>query len=239
MSGPLLEVRVVHPADAEAAEAGGADRVLLTARGTDGLRSPEPAVVSAVRRATALPVRVVLRLDPGDTTTGAGLARLSALADQYAAAGAQGLAYGFLDADLEIDTELCAALAERAELPWTFTRAFDRALDARRAWRQAAALPGLDTVLTAGAATGAAQGHEALLALAAAEPVVAALAVAAGGPAPEHVPWLVRAGVPRLHLGGAVRPAGSWDKAYTDAALVRSWRLLLDDAAGRAGAGSA
>lgn len=233
MADPLLEVRVRHPADAEAAEAGGADRVLLTAPSPDGLRSPEPAVVSAVRRATALPVRVVLRLDPGDTTTGAGLGRLSALADQYAAAGAEGVAYGFLDADLEIDTELCAELAQQARLPWTFTRAFDRALDVRRAWRQAATLPGLDSVLTAGAATGAEQGHPALLALAEAEPVVAALAVAAGGPVAEHVPWLVRAGVPRVHLGSAVRPARSWDKAYTDAALVRSWRLLLDDAVDR------
>jgi hypothetical protein len=27
-----------------------------------------------------------------------------------------------------------------------------------------------------------------------------------------------------------VRPGGSWTKSYVDAAHVRSWRMLLDDA---------
>ena len=189
--------------------------------------------MSSLRRASDLPVRVLLRLDDDDTTTGAGLGRLAGLASDYLAAGVEGVAYGFLDTDLEIDTELCAELADRTRVPWTFTRAFDRALDPRRAWRQVKALPGLDGVLTAGAALGAAQGHEPLLELAQADPATAALAIAAGGVQPEHVPWLVRAGVRRLHVGTAVRPGGSWAKAYTDAALVRSWRLLLDDAVDR------
>jgi len=240
---PLLEVRVVHAADAEAAEAGGADRLLmvavpdgaaLVADPDDAARSPEPARVSSLRRACDLPVRVLLRLDGGETTTGAGMVRLAGLASDYLSAGAEGLTYGFLDTDLEIDIELCAELADRTRAPWTFSRAFDRALDPRRAWRQVPALPSLDGVLTAGAALGASQGHEALLALAASDSAAARLAIAAGGVLPEHVPWLVRAGIRRLHLGTAVRPGGSWTKAYTDAALVRSWRLLLDDAVDRA-----
>jgi copper homeostasis protein len=36
--------------------------------------------------------------------------------------------------------------------------------------------------------------------------------------------------VSRVHLGASVRPGGSWTKAHTDAAFVRSWRLLIDDA---------
>jgi copper homeostasis protein len=236
---PLLEVGVVNASDAEAAEAGGAHRLLLaavpdgTTDASEG-RSPEPSLVSSVCRACDLPVRVLLRLDDSDTTTGAGLVRLAGLASDYLAAGARGMAYGFLDPDLEIDTELCAELADRTRVPWTFTRAFDRTLDPRRAWRQAKALPYVDGVLTAGAALGAAQGLEALLERAAADPVAAGLAIAAGGVLAEHVPWLVRAGVQRLHVGTAVRQGGSWTKAYTDAALVRSWRLLLDDAVDRA-----
>ena len=234
----LLEVRVQNASDAEAAEAGGADRLLVVAvpegaAGASGVRSPEPALVSSLRRGSDLPVRVLLRLDDNDTTTGAGLDRLTGLASDYLAAGVEGVAYGFLDSDLEIDTELCAELADRTRVPWTFTRAFDRALDPRRAWRQVKALPGLDGVLTAGAARGAERGHEALLELAEADAAIAGLAIAAGGVQPEHVPWLVRAGVQRLHVGSAVRPGGSWAKAYTDAALVRSWRLLLDDAVDR------
>ncbi len=233
---PLLEVRVVHPSDAEAAQEGGADRLLVVSLGPGGesdLRSPEPALVSALRRVCEVPLRVVLRLDDGDTTTGAGLVRLAGLASDYLSAGAEGVAYGFLDSDLEIDSELCAELADGTGMPWTFTRAFDRSLDPRRAWRSVKALPGVDGVLTAGSALGADQGYEALLEAAQADAAVAGLAIAAGGVRAEHVPWLVRAGVRRFHLGAAVRPAGSWGKAYTDTALVRSWRLLLDDAVAR------
>jgi copper homeostasis protein len=235
---PLLEVRVVNAADAEAAEAGGADRLLVVAvpegaTGWDAGRSPEPALVSSLRRACDLPVRVLLRLDDSDTTTGAGLVRLAGLASDYLAAGAEGMAFGFLDAELEIDTELCAELADHIRAPWTFTRAFDRALDPRSAWRHVKTLPGVDGVLTAGAALGAAQGHDALIELAGSDPAAARLTIAAGGVLAEHVPWLVRAGVPRLHVGTAVRPGGSWTKAYTDPGLVRSWRLLLDDAVDR------
>ena len=235
---PLLEVRVLNASDAEAAESGGADRLLVVAvpegsTGANDVRSPEPALVSSLRRACSLPVRALLRLDDSDTATGAGLVRLAGLASDYLAAGAEGVAYGFLDAELEIDTELCAELADRTRVPWTFTRTFDRALDPRSAWRHVKALPGVDGVLTAGAALGAAQGYESLIDLAESDPVAGRLVIAAGGVLAEHVPWLVRAGVPRLHVGTAVRPGGSWTKAYTDPDLVRSWRLLLDDAVDR------
>jgi copper homeostasis protein len=49
----LLEVVVLHAADAERAEAGGADRLELTSSLTDGL-SPEPALMGQVRRAPGL-----------------------------------------------------------------------------------------------------------------------------------------------------------------------------------------
>jgi len=56
---------------------------------------------------------------------------------------------------------------------------------------------------------------------------VARLLMPSGGLLAEQVPWFARAGVTRFHVGSQVRPGGSY-KAYVDAALVRSWRLLLD-----------
>ena len=50
-----------------------------------------------------------------------------------------------------------------------------------------------------------------------------------GGLLAEHVPWLVRTGVRAFHLDEQLRPGGT-RKAYVDAGLTRSWRLLLDDA---------
>ena len=50
----LLEVIALHAADAERAEAGGADRIeLLGTMDDDGL-SPEPRLVEKVRRATSI-----------------------------------------------------------------------------------------------------------------------------------------------------------------------------------------
>lgn len=232
----LLEVRVLHPGDAEQAAAGGADRLLVVAldqsAGEPRTRAPEPALVSSVARATPLPVRALLRLPADgvrvDTTTGAGIVRMAGLAQEYVGCGAEGVVFGFLTDQLEIDVELCTVLADQLPCPWTFTRAIDHALDHRRAWRQVAGLPGLDGVLAAGSPLGAGRGHEQLL-RALREPGVADLLVASGGLAPEQVPWLLQAGVRAFHLGGAARPDRSWSKAHTDAGLVRSWRLLLDD----------
>ena len=50
-----------------------------------------------------------------------------------------------------------------------------------------------------------------------------------GGLLAEHVPWLVRTGVRAFHLDEQLRPGGS-RKAYVEAGLTRSWRLLLDNA---------
>jgi copper homeostasis protein len=225
-----LEVVALHPSDAEQAQAGGADRIQVCAWSGSHAQSVEPAAASAVVRAVDVPVRVTLRLSPDFSTTGGELSRLVGLASDYLSLGVEGFVFGFLTADLDVDVEVCTALADAtAGVPWTFDRAFDSALDARRAWRQLAPIPGLDGVHTAGAVLGMESGIDDLVGLAAADLSFASLAIAAGGVRPEHVPWLVRAGIPRLHLGAAARPGGSWAKAHVDAGFVRSWRLLLDD----------
>jgi copper homeostasis protein len=187
-------------------------------------------MVSAVCRETDVPVHVLLRLNDSWTTTGGELSRLVGLAEDYLAVGAQGLSFGFLDADLEVDTEVCTHLATSlANVPWTFHRAVDDTLDPRRSWRRLLELPGLVNVRSAGSPRGMAEGYDDLLATAESDPAIARLLMPGGGLLAEHVPWLVRTGVRAFHVGPQVRPGGS-TKAYVDAALTRSWRLLLDDA---------
>ncbi len=243
-----LEIVVLHPADAERAQEGGADRLHVCRFDGDQALSVEPAQLSAILRVTDLPVRVTLRLSPGFTTQGGEFTRLIGLASDYLALGAEGIVFGFLTPDLEVDLEVCAELGDAlAGAPWTFDRAFDHVLDPGRAWRRLSSsdpspsptsaagpsgLPGLDRIHTAGAGRGMDAGLDDLVRLASSDPAFAATAVAAGGVRPEHVPWLARAGVQRLHLGSSVRPGGSWSKSYVDAGFVRSWRLLLDDAVG-------
>ena len=235
----LLEVTVTGPRDVRGADEGGADRLHLVAPdgsgepGTGAL-SPEPGTVSAVCRETDVPVFVLLRLNDSWTTTGGELVRLVGLAEDYLGCGAAGVSFGFLDADLEIDAEVCGHLAGALPgVPWTFHRAFDSALEARRSWRRLSGLTGLEAVCSAGSPRGLAAGYDDLLASCESDPAIAALAMPGGGLLPEQVPWFARAGVRQFHLGRQARPGASY-KSYVDAGHVRSWRLLLDSASERA-----
>lgn len=234
VSGALLEVVVLHARDVAGADEGGADRLFVVADLDAGGLSPEPAVVSAICKQSEVPVRVMLRLNDGLTTTGGELTRLVGLGEDYLSVGAAGLVFGFLTPDLDVDVEVCGYLADRLpEVPWTFSRAVDSVLSTDRAWRRLVGLPGLDAVLTAGSPRGLEQGCDELTDRAASDPTVAALLLAGGGLRGEHVPWLARAGVRQFQIGSTARPAGTW-KSYVDPAHVRSWRMLLDDAVARA-----
>lgn len=223
---------MTHPRDVAGALDGGADRLLVLDRTESVGLSAEPALVSAVCRESDRPVRAMLRLNDSVTTTGGELARLRGLGEEYLAIGVAGLCFGFLDADLTVDTEVCEELADTfAPAPWTFHRAVDLSLESDLAWRQLRGLQRqrLDAVLSAGSPRGLAAGHDELTDRAAGDPGVARLLMAGGGLAGEHVPWLVRAGVRQFHVATSVRPGASW-KSHVEAGHVRSWRMLLDDA---------
>ncbi len=229
--GVLLEVAVAHERDVPGAVEGGADRLHVVGPASDGQSlSPEITTVSAVCRDTDVPVFVLLRLNDSWTTTGGELTRLVGLAEDYLTVGAKGLSFGFLDADTDVDTEVCAHLATSLpNVPWTFHDAVDDTLDPRRAWQRLVGLPGLVNVRSAGSPRGMGEGYDDLLATAETDPTIAALLMPGGGLLAEHVPWLVRAGVRAFHLDEQLRPGGS-RKAYVEAGLTRSWRLLLDNA---------
>jgi copper homeostasis protein len=223
-----LDVVVLHARDAEAATKGGADRLLLGVEPGDGYYSPDPAAVSAVVRDTDLPVYVVLR------TREEAFNRLVDLGATFLELGARGLAFGFLDRDLEIDRASCTEMCtELGGVPWLF-HGFDEALDPEHAWRDVRGLPGLESVISAGSTRGLAHGADELIARTTSDPRVAELVLAGGGLTPDLVPWLVRAGVRRFAIGSSARSGGSWTRASVDVDHVRSWRMLLDDALSRA-----
>ncbi len=224
----LLEVVALHENDALRAQEGGADRIALWGSLEGGGTSPEPAVVETVCSAVDIPVRPMVRLREGFGTDGGEFVRLRGLIESYLDASAEGVVFGFLNGYDEVDTEVCVALAEHGLWPWTFSRAVDQSLDLDKAWRVLTRLPRLDQVLTAGSARGMEHGLDELVARCRRDPAIAPLVLAGGGLAPEHVPWLARAGVRGFHISEQARPLGQF-KAWVDAPLVRTWRDLIDD----------
>ncbi|WP_329257868.1 hypothetical protein OG417_19605 [Actinoallomurus sp. NBC_01490] len=222
----LLEVITQTEADAEAAEEGGADRVEVVADLRAGGLSPDPRVVAGMRRATSLPMRVMLRAKTGFRTNGPELDRLRRAAGEHAEAGADGFVFGFLEAAGAVDTSATTKLADAvAPLPWTFHRAIDSALCADEAWMAIEELAGLDAVLCAGSPRGVEAGMESLLRRAAA---YAPLMLVGGGLRRKHVAVLTAAGVDAFHVGAAVRRRAASGAAVVDASLVRAWRAVLD-----------
>jgi copper homeostasis protein len=229
----LLEVIALHAADAERAEAGGADRLEILGSLEHGGLSPEPALVGQIRRATTLPIRVMLRLREGYGTDGGEVSRLKGLVRSYRSVGADGLVLGFLNAHTDIDTSVVEEILGVPDFGWTVHRAVDSCFATDRAWRTLPTLAGLDQVLTAGSARGVTEGLDDLVHRAESDGFARQLIMAGGGLKAEHVPWLARAGVRAFHIGTSARPLGSW-KAYLDTDLVGSWRRLIDDAVSRA-----
>jgi copper homeostasis protein len=230
-----LEVLVLHAADAQRAEAGGADQLQLVGSLKFGGLSPEPSLVEQVREVTSLPLRVLLRLREGYGTDGGEVVRLKGLLSSYRQAGADGVVLGFLNAHTDVDAGVAVEIVgEEPDFGWTFHRAVDSCISTDRAWRTLRTLSGLNQVLTAGSARGVTEGLDDLVARARADDFARSVILAGGGLLPEHVPWLARAGVRAFHIASAARPLGSW-KAYVDPDLVGTWRRLLDDAGRRAG----
>ncbi|MFF1508003.1 copper homeostasis protein CutC [Streptomyces sp. NPDC058326] len=223
----VLEVIALDEEDAVAAQTGGADRLeLVTDMAADGL-TPSTASFVAVRAAVDIPLRVMIRLADGfaagDTDA------LVRRAEELRAAGATEFVLGFLTPDGEPDLVAVERLVTVFDgCRWTFHRAIDRAADRDGLRKRLADLPGLDTYLTAGAATGVDDGLATLKAEAArtGEPGYEARILVGGGLRLDHLPELRAAGLDAFHIGGAARPQG-WARPVSSAA-VRVWREALD-----------
>jgi copper homeostasis protein len=231
MSRPILEVIVLTPRDAVAAERGGADRLEVVTEMAAGGLTPAPDTVAAIRDAVDLPLRVMVRCNAGFTATGRELDGMLHDVARLRAAGATEFVFGLLTTAGEVDIAACRRFAAAvAGCPWTFHRALDNAADRSRAWRAVSGLTGVDTVLTAGSAAGVGSGLPTLLAEAEAaahddDGVTRRLGMLVGGGLGEdHVPALRAAGVTALHIGTAAR-SGGW-AGPVDPAAVRRWAAL-------------
>ncbi|MFC8127044.1 copper homeostasis protein CutC [Streptomyces sp. NPDC057302] len=223
----VLEVIALDAEDAVAAQAGGADRLeLVTDMAADGL-TPSRETFAEIRAAVDISLRVMLRLadgfDAGDVDA------LVRRAHELRGAGADEFVLGFLDETGGPDLAAVEAVVDALDgCRWTFHRAVDRTADRDALRKQLADLPGLDTYLTAGAATGVDDGLPTLLAEAArsGEPGYEQQILVGGGLRLDHLPRLRAAGVDAFHIGGASRPDG-WTAPVSAEAVAR-WRAAVD-----------
>ncbi|MCX5397814.1 copper homeostasis protein CutC [Streptomyces sp. NBC_00102] len=223
----VLEVIALDAQDAVAAQAGGADRLeLVTDMAADGLTPPR-ATFAAIRAAVDIPLRVMLRQEDGFAA--GDIDRLLGRLGELREAGADQFVFGFLDQEGHADLVAVERIvAELDGCPWTFHRAIDRATDRSSLRKQLADLPGLDTYLTAGSASGVDDGIGTLVEEASRSraPGFEPQILVGGGLRLEHLPSLRAAGLDAFHIGGAARPHG-WT-GPVDEAAVRTWREAVD-----------
>ncbi|KOU68895.1 copper homeostasis protein CutC [Streptomyces sp. MMG1533] len=231
----VLEVIALDVEDAVAAQAGGADRLeLVTDIAADGL-TPSAGTVAGIRAAVDISLRVMLRPADGFAAGAAeDVDRLVRVAGEMRAVGAEEFVLGFLDTDGGVDLAAVERVAGELDgCRWTFHRAIDHSADRDALRKQLDGLPGLDTFLTAGSASGVDDGLPTLLAEAArrrgGEPGYEQRILVGGGLRLDHVPTLRAAGIDAFHIGGAARPEG-WGRPVS-AAAVAQWRRVLDGAA--------
>jgi copper homeostasis protein len=177
---PAVEICVESVESALAAEAGGADRIEVCSALAEGGLTPSLGLIRAVRRAVRLPVHVLLRPRPGDFVySEAEMAILREDIVLAAEAGVNGVVFGILTAEGEIDESRTGALVAVAHpLSSTFHRAFDLTPDLELAL-EAVVRTGVDRVLTSGGEPTALQGSATLKRLV--QQACSRIAVMAGG----------------------------------------------------------
>jgi copper homeostasis protein len=147
----ILEVCVDSVESAIAAQRGGAGRVELCADLEHGGVTPSAGLMKSVRENVALNIHVMIRPRPGDFCYSE--AEFSVMKSDIREAktlGVDGLVFGVLSGDGEIDAERNAILLGVARpLTVTFHRAFDETIDLFAALSELTRL-GFDRVLTSG-----------------------------------------------------------------------------------------
>ncbi len=147
----MLEICIDCVASAQAAEAGGADRVELCANLPEGGTTPSAGMMRAVRKVFSGGLMVIIRPRGYDFLFNEW--EMGAMLDDIATAreaGADGVVIGCLTADGRVDRERCARLLEAAgPLDVTFHRAFDMSRDMGEALEDIIGL-GIRRILSSG-----------------------------------------------------------------------------------------
>ena len=198
----LIEVCVDSVASAIAAERGGADRIELCSSLIEGGVTPSAGLIETVRAVVSLPLHVMIRPRAGDFCYDSD--EIEIMRRDIATArhlGANGLVFGILKPDGEIDSERTRRLVQLARpLSVTFHRAFDMTADLLRALDEVCSL-GIDRVLTSGGEPSSLQGKQKIAQLVskAQDRVVI---MPGGGIKPENVLGLVQdTGAKEIHVG--------------------------------------
>jgi copper homeostasis protein len=201
----MVEICVGDVASAEAAEAGGADRVELCDFLAAGGTTPSAGAIALACKRLSIPVHVLVRPRAGDFVySELELAVMRHDIEVAKTLGAAGIVMGVLTPDGLIDREQMASLAKLARpLSLTFHKAFDHVSDHVESLDILLEL-GFDHVLSSGGCPTALEGVEMLSALV--ERAAGRLSVMAGGRVDgDSVPRIVgQAKVNEIHLGSAV-----------------------------------
>ncbi|HEY0810583.1 MAG TPA: copper homeostasis protein CutC [Longimicrobiales bacterium] len=162
----LVELAVESLAAAQVAAAGGAHRIELAPDLALGGLTPSDELTCNVLAGIDIPVFVMVRPRGGDFVySDRELADMCETIERLRVLGAHGVVSGALTKSYEIDIEATTALVSAAAgLPFTFHRAFDRAVDQSSALEQLIDL-GVTRVLTSGGAATALDGSAKLRAL--------------------------------------------------------------------------
>jgi copper homeostasis protein len=199
-----LEICIDRLESALAAKAGGADRIEVCGALSTGGITPSIGLIEQCLAIGAIDVMVMIRPHAGSFCYEAADVQ-TMLGDIRRAKhlGVQGVVFGALLGDGQVDRELCRRLCDEARpLSITFHRAFDLTPDPQAALECLMEL-GVDRVLTSGQAAAALQG--AALIRAFVQQAGAIISVMAGaGIRPENVAGLIReTGVLEVHASAS------------------------------------
>lgn len=146
-----LEIACFSPKDATIAAEAGADRIELCRNYSVGGLTPLISDLAEVKKHVRIPVFVMIRERAGEFRyTSEEVGRMCQGAEVLVSAGADGIVFGALDQDRQIDVSALNQLVEAVSpVPVTFHRAFDEVQDQFEGQRILADY-GVSRVLTSG-----------------------------------------------------------------------------------------
>ena len=226
----LLEVIVQTADDARAAEDGGAHRLEVVRDIRVGGLTPTMGSLDAIRKASSLPLRVMVRENAGFAIGAGELPVIRRTLRELAGRQVDGVVMGFARDGAIADGDLAAALADAPPVRVTYHRAFDTLREPLEGIRRLAGVVQVDRILTDGG-PGSPLARSARLA-ALGQSVAACGAnitvIAGGGVNEAALAVFVAAGcVAEAHVGRAAREALTAE-GRVSATRVRRLRAIAD-----------